>query len=120
MSNDIDDSLDFLDDAEPTKPAKQSRRKSRRPQRFNTGLERVTHKEAARATASKSMAGQYKRYTVYLAPDDIAHFKEIAAEVNLSQAEAGRWFFQHMFNLFDEGLRPETEAVVIRRRLKRR
>jgi hypothetical protein len=66
------------------------------------------------------MAGQYKRYTVYLSPADIAHLKEIAEELGLSQAETCRWFFQQMFGYYERGLRPETEEVVVRRRLKRR
>jgi len=120
MSSD-EDSLDFLnafDDPQlkpKRKPGARSRRRS-----FNTGLEQVSARAAAKATASKSLAGQYKRYTVYLSPENIERFKEIANEINLSHAETARWFFQHMFDLFDQGVRPETEAVVVRRRLKRK
>jgi hypothetical protein len=65
------------------------------------------------------MAGQNKRYTVYLSPEDTAQFKDIAIDVGLSQTETGRWFFQHMFQLYGDGLRPKTEPVVVGRRLKR-
>ncbi len=119
MSNDFDDDLSFLDDIEKPPPKRDKKRKSRREDEFSTGLETVSYGQAARATASKSMAGQYKRYTVYLSPADIAHFKDIAADVGLSQAETARWFFQHMFELYEDGLRPKTEPVVVRRRLKR-
>lgn len=119
MSDDSDDRLDFLDEVEESTPKQSKRRKRRREDEFSTGLETVSYGQAAKATASKSMAGQYKRYTVYLAPEDIAHFKDIAADVGLSQAETGRWFFQHMFDLYENGLRPKTEPVVVRRRLKR-
>lgn len=121
MIDDPNDSLDFLDNLEPS-AAPGSKRPSRRPRadKFTTGLERISHTQAAQATASKSMAGQYKRYTVYLLPEDIAYFKEVAANVGLSQAETARWFFQHMFTLYTQGLRPETEPVIVKRRLKRK
>ena len=111
-----DNHLDFLDELEDgrSRPKKRSR-----ADEFATGLEDVSYGQAAQATASKSMAGNYKRYTVYLSPEDIARFREVAADVGLSQAETGRWFFQHMFDLYDAGLRPETEPVVVKRRLKR-
>lgn len=119
MSDSSDESLDFLDEIEKSSPKRSKGRKRRREDKFSTGLETVSYGQAARATASKSMAGQYKRYTVYLSPEDIARFKDIAADVGLSQAETGRWFFQHMFQLYEGGLRPKTEPVVVRRRLKR-
>lgn len=117
MSGDSGDSLDFLDEvlANPENPTR--RRKGRRDDEFSTGLESVSYGQAARATASKSMAGQYKRYTVYLSPEDIARFRDVAADVGLSQAETGRWFFQHMFQLYEKGLRPKTEPVVVKHRL---
>ncbi len=121
MSSD-ENPLDFLDafNDPPPKPKKKAGSRSRRRgQAFSTGLEKVSARAAAKATASKSLAGQYKRYTVYLSPENIERFKEIASELNLSHAETARWFFQHMFDLFDQGVRPETEAVVVRRRLKR-
>ncbi len=119
MNNGLDDDLSFLDDIEKPSPKPSKRKKGRREDEFSTGLETVSYGQAARATASKSMAGQYKRYTVYLSPADIAHFKDIAADVGLSQAETARWFFQHMAQLYEDGLRPKTEPVVVRRRLKR-
>ncbi len=119
MSDSSDDSLDFLDEIKESSPKRSKGRKGRRENEFSTGLEEVSYSQAARATASKSMAGQYKRYTVYLSPEDIAQFKDVAADVGLSQAETGRWFFQHMFQLYENGLRPKTEPVVVRRRLKR-
>jgi hypothetical protein len=119
MQRDPDDGLDFLDEAEASAPTSSRRRRRSRADQFDTGLEEVSHQEAARATASKSMAGQYKRYTVYLPPADIAHLKEIAEGIGLSHAETCRWFFQQMFLYYEQGLRPETEEVVVRRRLKR-
>jgi hypothetical protein len=116
MTNNLDDDLDFLDEV-AAPPPKRGRR--RREDEFSTGLEDVSYSEAAQATASISMAGQYKRYTVYLSPESIARFKEVAADVELSQAETARWFFQHMFELYDRGVRPATEPVVVKRRLKR-
>ncbi|MFQ5435430.1 MAG: hypothetical protein ACE5FD_11195 [Anaerolineae bacterium] len=120
--SDEDNSLDFLDtftDKSSTPKRKPGSRARRRGKAFSTGLEEVSPHAAAKATGSRSLAGKYKRYTVYLSPEDIERFKEIAGELNLSHAETARWFFQHMFDLFNQGLRPETEAVVIRRRLKR-
>lgn len=113
----MDDSLDFLDNLEQQaarRPAGKGRGK-----RFATGLETVDYKAAARATDSHAMAGNYKRYTAYLAPESIARLKDIAAETGLSQAETARWFVEHMIALYDQGLRPETEVAVVRRRLKR-
>lgn len=37
------------------------------------------------------MAGNYKRYTMYLPPEDIDRLKEVAADFGLSQAETGCW-----------------------------
>jgi hypothetical protein len=111
-----DDRLDFLDKIE--QPSRISARGAR-GKKFSTGLETVSHKEAAKATASKSMAGNYMRYTAYLSPESIVRLKEIADEIGLSQAETARWFVEHMIELYDEGLRPETEVAVVRRRLKR-
>jgi hypothetical protein len=117
MSDDSVSGLDFLDEvlASPEKQAR--KRKGRRDEEFSTGLETVSYGQAARATASKSMAGQYKRYTVYLSPEDIAKFREVAADIGLSQAETARWFFQHMFMLYEKGLRPKTEPVIVKHRL---
>ena len=116
MSGDLfDDSLSFLNEVE--EPKATPKRKS--AESFNTGLEQVSATQAARATGSKSMAGQYKRFTLYLRPEDIEEFKRISGKIGLSQAETGRWFFQHMFKLFEQGTRPETEEVVVKRRLKR-
>ncbi len=111
-----DDSLDFLDKIEKqaAKPPAKGRGRA-----FNTGLETVSHKAAAKATGGKSMAGHYKRYTAYLSPESIDQLKEIAAEIGLSQAETARWFIEHMIALYDAGLRPETEVAVVRRRVKR-
>jgi hypothetical protein len=119
MSGSSEDSLDFLDEIQEGSSKRSKGRGSHREDEFSTGLESVSYGQAARATGSKSMAGQYKRYTVYLAPEEIARFKDVAADVGLSQAETGRWFFQHMFQLYEDGLRPRTEPVVVRRRLKR-
>jgi hypothetical protein len=118
MSDNFNDSLDFLDEVLPNQ-AKEKRRSgsAKKADAFSTGLESVSYNQAARATSSKSMAGQYKRYTVYLSPEDIATFRDIAADIGLSQAETGRWFFQHMFALYENGLRPKTEPVVVKRRL---
>lgn len=112
-----DDSLDFLDQLEQ-QAAKRPAGKGRGKQ-FATGLETVSHKAAARATDSRSMAGNYKRYTAYLSPESIGRLKEIADATGLSQAETARWFVEHMIALYDAGLRPETEVAVVRRRLKR-
>jgi len=111
-----DDNLDFLDKIEQ-QGAK--RPPKGRGKGFSTGLETVSHKAAARATGGKSMAGHYKRYTAYLAPESVGRLKEIAAETGLSQAETTRWFVEHMIALYDAGLRPETEVAVVRRRVKR-
>lgn len=119
MSDNPDESLGFLDEIEETQSRRSKGRGNQRQDMFSTGLEAVSYGEAARATANKSMAGQYKRYTIYLSPEDIAQFKDIATDIGLSQAETGRWFFQHMFDLYKKGLRPNTEPVVVRRRLKR-
>ena len=119
MKDDPDESLSFLDEIAESPSASSGRKRRGRGGEFETGLEDVSYREAARATASKSMAGQYKRYTVYLAQADIAHLKEVAEELGLSQAETARWFFQQMFAYYGQGLRPEMEEVVVRRRLKR-
>jgi len=119
MSDSAQGSLDFLDEIDNSAQEGDQRRRRRRGDEFSTGLESVSYSQAARATASKSMAGQYKRYTVYLSPEDIIRFKEVAADVGLSQAETGRWFFQHMLSSFEKGLRPKTEPVVVRRQLQR-
>lgn len=119
MNDDANGDLDFLDEIELSPPKPGKKRKSRREDAFSTGLETVSYGQAARATASKSMAGQYKRYTVYLAPSDIARFRDVATDVGLSQAETARWFFQHMFQLYEDGVRPKTEPVMVRRRLMR-
>ena len=65
------------------------------------------------------MSGNDRHDTPDLAPESIARLKDIAAETGLSQAETARWFVEHMIALYDEGLRPETEVAVVRRRLKR-
>lgn len=112
-----DDSLNFLDNLErqtAERPARKGRGRD-----FSTGLERVTHQDAERATGGKRMAGRHLRYTVYLAPGSVTRLKEIAAAIGLSQAETARWFVEHMIALYDAGLRPETEVAVVRRRLKR-
>ena len=113
-----DDSLDFLNKIEQQAARPPAKGKGR-GRDFSTGLEGMSHKAAAKATGGKSMAGNYKRYTAYLAPGDIARLKQIAAETGLSQAETARWFIEHMIELYDAGLRPETEVAVVRRRVKR-
>jgi hypothetical protein len=112
----MDDNLDFLDKLEQQAAKRPAKGRGRS---FQTGLEGVSHKAAARATGGKSMAGNYRRYTAYLAPESIARLKEIADETGLSQAETARWFVEHMIALYDAGLRPESEVAVVRRRLKR-
>lgn len=119
MADKFKDSLSFLTDEAKGKPSERKGGGRGRKARFNTGLEDVSAGEAARATGSKSMAGQYKRYTVYLSPEMIQRFKKMAKSIGLSQAEAGRWVFQYMLDEFEGGVRPETEEVVVRRRLKR-
>lgn len=111
-----DDNLDFLDKIEQQAAKRPPKGRGRG---FSTGLESVSHKAAARATGGKSMAGNYKRYTAYLSPESIGRLKEIAEETGLSQAETARWFIEHMIELYEEGLRPETEVAVVRRRVKR-
>ena len=111
-----DDNLDFLDKIEQQAAKRPTKGRGRA---FNTGLEGVSHKAAARATGGKAMAGNYKRYTAYLSPESIGRLKAIADEIGLSQAETARWFVEHMIALYDGGLRPETEVAVVRRRLKR-
>lgn len=111
----MDDNLDFLDQIEQ----QAAKRPKGRGRGFSTGLESVSHKAAAKATGAKSMAGNYRRYTAYLSPESIDRLKEIAAETGLSQAETARWFVDHMIALYDDGLRPETEVAVVRRRVVR-
>lgn len=115
----MDDSLDFLDKLEKQAAERPAGKRRGKGRDFSTGLERVSHQDAARATANKRMAGRHMRYTVYLPPEAIGRLKEIAADVGLSQAETARWFVEHMIALYDAGLRPETEVAVVRRRLKR-
>jgi len=113
------DPLDFLDPLDKLERQAAKRPAKGRGHDFSTGLETVSHKAAARATAARSMAGNYKRYTAYLPPEHIERLKDIAAATGLSQAETARWFVEHMLALYDAGLRPETEVAVVRRRVKR-
>ena len=112
----MDDNLDFLDKIEQQAAKRPLKGRGRG---FSTGLEGVSHKAAAKATGGKSMAGHYKRYTAYLSPESIERLKAIAADPGLSQAETARWFVEHMIALYDDGLRPETEVAVVRRRVVR-
>ena len=73
------DDLDSLDKIE-----QQATRRPPKERGFSTGLEGMDHKAAAGATSGKSMAGHYKRYTAYLAPESVDRLKEITAETGVA------------------------------------
>lgn len=103
------DDLDSLDKIE-----QQATRRPPKERGFSTGLEGMGHKAAAGATSGKSMAGHYKRYTAYLAPESVDRLKEITAETGRRRPTGSSSTRSRSMTR----LRPKTGVAVVRRRVR--
>ena len=103
------DDLDSLDKIE-----QQATRRPPKERGFSTGLEGMDHKAAAGATSGKSMAGYYKRYPAYLAPESVDRLKEITAETGRGRPTGSSSTRSRSMTR----LRPKTGVAVVRRRVR--
>jgi hypothetical protein len=103
MSFDIFEKLDDDGDKRPKKKPG-----------FDTGLGGLTSRQVAQATESKSMAGQYKRWTVTLPPGQIEVIKEAAEAEGMSTLAFVRWLIDAALAAYEDGERPKIVERVVR------
>jgi hypothetical protein len=103
--NEFDSGLDFLDDTD-NKPSK--------TQTYDSGLEDVSMEDAAKATKSSTMRGQYWQRTLRLPPS----FKEITRRIvketgARSIADIERWIYAMGLQAYlEEGKRPDFSETL--------
>ncbi len=77
--------------------------------RFENPLHEVSAREVAKAVQERSMAGQYKRKTISLPPEQVRYIKQIAQAETMGILETYRWLIDMAIRYYDEGERPEVE-----------
>ena len=77
--------------------------------RFENPLHEVSARDVAKAVQERSMAGQYKRKTISLPPEQVRYIKQIAQTENMGVLETYRWLIDMAIRHYDEGERPEVE-----------
>ena len=78
--------------------------------RFENPLGDFSARDIAKATNDRSMAGQYKRKTISLPPEQVRFIKEIAQSERMGVLETYRWLIDIAIRHYEEGERPEVEA----------
>lgn len=71
-------------------------------------------RDIAVATGDRTMAGQYKRKQILIAPAQLDYVREKARELGLSQAALFRWLIDYGLSALDEGITPEVKIVAVR------
>lgn len=102
-----DDLVSALDDLSEQKP-KQTRSK------LFSQMGGHSARDIALATGDRTMAGQYKRKQILIAPAQLEYVREKARELGLSQAALFRWLIDYGLSALDEGVTPEVEIVQVR------
>lgn len=98
---------------QPARRESQSGR--RRRQAFEDPLDKVSTRDAARATKSKSMIGNYAQRTFRLPPEYLDMIRVIAGQEIMSIADAERWVvWRGLIAYFEDQERPEFEQSVQR------
>jgi len=64
--------------------------------------------------SQKSMAGQYKRWTATLPPEQVEHIKKLARQNDMSALAFFRWMVDLALVRYEEGARPEVTERVVR------
>ena len=108
--NNLDDILGKLDTAESQ--AKQNRRKKKNSGfRFDSPLTEMAPKQAAKAVKSGSYAGQYKRRTITLPPEQDEYIGEIAKAEGMGKLAMYRWLLDCALSHYEAGERPDKQMV---------
>jgi hypothetical protein len=82
---------------------------------FDNPLEEVTPKDAAKATKSKTMVGQYAQRTFRLPPEYLEMIRIISETEGMSVADAERWvIYRGLLAYFEDDERPEFVQTVQR------
>lgn len=94
------------------------RRKKKRS--FDSALD-VTRRDTIKATGKgeSAMHGQHYQLTTRLPLEVVDEIRQWASELRMTQQDLQRYCFYRGLEALGQGERPETEEVVVRRRLKR-
>jgi hypothetical protein len=102
-----DDLVSALEDLSAPKPV-QTRSK------LFSQMEGHNARDIALATGDRTMAGQYKRKQILIAPAQLDYVRDKARELGLSQAALFRWLIDYGLSALDAGIAPEVEIVAVR------
>lgn len=92
------------------------RKKQQQKKPFENPLDAVSASQAAKATKSSVMVGQYRQKTLRLPPEYVELMRQVAKEQHMSVSEAERWIVARgLMAYFEDGERPEFEETVQRR-----
>lgn len=106
FNNPLQKLRDLADQPQPKRGTKKT---------FDNPLEEVTAKDAAKATKSKTMIGQYAQRTFRLPPEYLDMIRTIAETEGMSVADAERWvIFRGLLAYFEDDERPEFVQMVQR------
>lgn len=98
--------LRALTEEEAAEPLKQRSGKGR----FDLPFGQVTAKDVAKATQDRSMAGQYKRKTINLPPEQVKYIRQIAKQEGMGLLETYRWLIDLAIRHYETGEHPEIEG----------
>ena len=110
----FDNPLQKLRQLEQSSEEKPTPSKVKKGELFDNPLGDVTAQEIAKVTQEKSMAGQYKRKTISLPPEQVRYINQIAKKEGLGVLEVYRWLIDLAISHYEAGERPEEEAKVER------
>ncbi|MGB1252361.1 MAG: hypothetical protein ACPG8W_17205 [Candidatus Promineifilaceae bacterium] len=108
-SSELDDLLDGLGDMTPPK------KKVTNERRFRSALDAT---EAATLSSPKSMAGKRKRVQFFLPPEQHQYILNCSQTEGMGVMEFRSWLIDVALQAYDNGLRPEMDTVVTRKRAK--
>jgi hypothetical protein len=105
-------------DVEPQKP-KPSQSSRRKRDKFDKPLD-VSRRDAYKATGTggSAMHGEYYQLTTRLSLEVVEQVREWASDLKMTQQDLQRYCFYRGLQALAEGERPETEEVVVRKKLK--
>jgi hypothetical protein len=107
----FDDPLDVLG---RTTGSAQNPSSSKRTKTFDSPTERLSARQVAEVTQSKSLAGKYMRKTLTLPPEQIHYINKMAEQEDIGLLEFYRWLIDLGLQAYENGARPEVRSKTVR------
>jgi hypothetical protein len=113
MSDEID-VFGKLGSAEIPDEYKPKAQKKSKGSNFSSPVDESNPAKAAKATASKMMAGKFKRFTMTIPPRQEEYIKAVAAKEGMSTLAFMRWLVDQGLGAYESGKKPKIQGRIVR------